>query len=133
MGLSIVANRFVGSRIDAANESVAFAVVPQDLLPIVADPLQHASLLPTPRVALTNFMPLVVVARVDIADLDHIVTRWRAPLKANLIGEDQFAGGIELAFVVVTEPMILRPAGDGSARHECLNRPWRSCEQCLRR
>ena len=75
-------------------------------------PLQHAALLPIPRVRLAEFDPLVAVLQIDHADLDHIVRRRRAVLEINLVAEHEAPARIELILVVISEPMKLRPARD---------------------
>jgi hypothetical protein len=61
-----------------------------------------------------------VVLQVDHAHSDLIVRLGTASLKSHLVPQHVAAGGVELQFVVVTEPMKLRPFGYGPNRREVL-------------
>ncbi len=90
---------------DAAHVAVAFAVIPQDIGSGLGDPLQHASLLPSPGAAGSQFDPSVIVRGIDHADTDGVSGAGGAMFEVDLIREDETVGWIEGLFVIVAEPM----------------------------
>ena len=101
-----------------ADELVFFALIPNHFGFGAGNPLQHATLLPAPCVALAQGNPLVVVLEVDHADLNHIIPGGGAPFKAGSIAQHKAIVGGELKLVVVSEPMKPRAFGDDAGRWE---------------
>jgi len=90
---------------DVADESLALAVIPDDL-GLGAG-----------------------YADVHHADLDDVVGPRGAALEVHLHPQDVAAGGVELEFVVVAEPMEFRAGRDDAARREVLASANRRCNE----
>ncbi len=99
-----------------ADEFVPFPVVPGDFGLRPGPPLEHAALLPAPGVGLSELDPLVCVGEVHHADIDDVPRLRGAMFEVDFIREHVAIRRIELEFVVVAEPVIFRPAGDGPDR-----------------
>ena len=97
---------------DVAYEAILLAVVPDDLRRSAGDPLQHATLLPAPRVRLAERDPFVLLVQIHHADLDDILRRGRAMLETDLVAQHKTVVRRELQLVVVAEPMGPRTARD---------------------
>ena len=96
--------------VDAAHVTPIFTVVPQHSARRTRDPLQHATLLPTPSRARADLVPAIVGAEVDESDLDLVIRPWRSVFKTDSHAEHAAPGRVELEFVVVAEPVVSRTA-----------------------
>ena len=94
------------------HELVVEAVIPDHFFLRSGNPLQHATLLPIPGTAASQFDPAIFILKVDHADLNGVVRPWAAMFEVDLISEHEAACRIELQLVVIGEPMELRAACD---------------------
>src|SRR5262249_26072130 len=88
--------------------TVVGAVVPEDLVRTAA-PRQATALLPVPGCRLADLRPLVVVLKVDVANLPAVGGRHVALLKVDLHGQRVPARLVELQAVVEPEARVGRP------------------------
>ena len=107
------------------DELPVLAVVPNDFRRRTGQPLQHATLLPSPGAAFSQIDPAVIVGEIDHADADHVIGPRRAMLEIHFHAEYVPVRRVELQLVVVAEPVKFRAAGDGAHRRQLgfLSRP----------
>ena len=100
------------------DEAVALAVVPHDLAVGTGPPLQHATLLPAPGPRAAQFNPPIAVGQIDHAKANLVLGPGLAVLKIDLHPQDAAVGRIELQFVVIAEPVVLRSPGQRPHRRQ---------------
>jgi hypothetical protein len=100
--------------VDAADELVADTVVPHEAGGGLGEPLEHGALLPVPGAGAADFLPGVFGLGVDEADADFVFGEWGAAFEADLLAEEEAAGGIKLELVVVAEPVEAWGVGDAA-------------------
>ena len=98
------------------SEVVSLSVVPDNLVFRARPPLEHTTLLPAPSAAVAELDPAVPVFQIHHSNPDNVVGFGAAVLEIDLHPENIAAGGIELEFVVVAEPVEFWPVGDRADR-----------------